>query len=107
MVRSRALTFSKSSSTLRCPLCEKKVSTIRSRWRVVLRPRAAIHAESRSRAVAAADLREGARVILILILSLDRRYLRNRTERVKTFCDVDEHVHRHVSWTRECVAVRA
>src|SRR5262249_21401290 len=73
MLGSRAVTFSRSSSTLKWPLCEKKVSTITSRCRVALRPRAAIQAASLSRAAAADVLRGTARFILKLILNLDFR----------------------------------
>src|SRR3954464_2256044 len=73
MLGSRCLAFSTSSSTLRCPTWAKKASTIKSRCRVVLRPRAAIQVASRSRAAAAvAGLRwSAARFILILILSIE------------------------------------
>src|SRR5437660_12224791 len=50
MFSSRDCTLARSSSTLRCPLAEKKVSTIRSRCRVALSPRSAIQRDKRSRA---------------------------------------------------------
>src|SRR5438270_6966416 len=50
MFSSRDCTLARSASTLRCPLAEKKVSTIRSRCRVALSPRSAIQRDKRSRA---------------------------------------------------------
>src|SRR5205823_8878693 len=70
MLGSRCLAFSTSSSTERWPVCEKNVSTIRSRCRVDLSPRAAIQLARRSRA--AVEIFFGAvRFILKLILSLE------------------------------------
>src|SRR3954468_12164759 len=73
MAGSRCFGFSTSSSAERCPAWAKKVSTIRSRWRVAFRPRAAIQLARRSRAAAAEGGRWAEeRFILKLILSLDR-----------------------------------
>src|SRR5436309_15140411 len=70
MLGSRCLAFSTSSSTERWPVCEKNVSTIRSRCRVDFSPRAAIQLARRSRA--AVETFFGAvRFILKLILSLE------------------------------------
>src|SRR5438270_4691733 len=59
MFSSRSCTLLKSSSTLRWPVELKKVSTMRSRWRVALRPRSAIHSLSRVRASAGVEASAG------------------------------------------------
>src|SRR2546430_10077808 len=70
MLGSRCLAFSTSSSTERWPVCEKNVSTIRSRCRVDFSPRAAIQLARRS--WAAVEIFFGAvRFILKLILTLE------------------------------------
>src|SRR5712664_104158 len=65
MFSSRDCTLASSSSTLRCPLAEKKVSTIRSRCRVALSPRSAIQRERRSRAALLGEAGSGLRPRLL------------------------------------------
>src|SRR5207237_9166349 len=72
MLGSRCLAFSTSSSTERWPVCEKKVSTIKSRCRVDFSPRAAIQLARRS--WAAVTFFGTVRFILKLILSLEKVY---------------------------------
>src|SRR5207237_5151829 len=73
MLGSRCLAFSTSSSTERWPVCEKKVSTIKSRCRVDFSPRAAIQLARRSWA-AVETFFGTVRFILKLILSLEKVY---------------------------------
>src|SRR6267143_2350375 len=86
MFSSRDCTFASSSSTLRCPLAEKKVSTIRSRCRVALRPRSAIQRDSRSRA---ALVGEAGSALRPRLLWLERRWVMARSGgwRVRTEID--------------------